>query len=466
MNGATALTVLDNFLGVELKTEDAVEQTFRQLSAEQVICLVQEFQAFDTLWAPSESFGPETMNIGRAYDTFRNPLSWVPKYCEIDKHLDAKFVSRLLLYYPRISVWTPEMKDTSKLFTNSADDRAISDACALARRLVAIRPLLEDGSVQIVPDSAYARLCGWQKPPSTFDQFRAAILKSPRFTDALKMRARECLEEDDLHLLMNNQMGLNFSWIDDLEFQDVFPAGKILQSARNDASRQDLRAILDQIDFIPDRADFCSDSRYIWGLENAEQIRYVNPLNEINEDVLIQRQFGCSALCANNQMLQLMKVKYSGELASERDMVWENVSIALPALNDISQSDLIKVRQSEDCFQMWRDSLTRALRTMENQLAKSTLTADDVRNIFREQAQPAAVALDAKLKTTPLSAIARSAGVSFISGAAAGLLLNPDPATAVATGAISSLIKGTYDVLDVKRKRKEEPLVRLFSAIT
>lgn len=465
MEGATALTVLDNFFGTELKTDEAVKQAFYKLSAEQVQNLVQEFRTFDANWITREPLGPETMNLGRAYDTFRNPLSWVPKYSEVDKHLDAKFVSRLLLYYPRISVWTPEMKEVPRILVDSADSRETSDVCAFAKRLVAIRPLLSDGSVQIIPDSLYARLSGWPEEPSSFQSLQSAVLSSPDLPGELKDRVKNCATEEEIYSVALQHFGPNWNWIDDLDFPKPPPAGAILRAARRDSSLKDLRAILDKIDFIPEDANFCSDHRYIWGLENAEQIRYINPLNEINEDVLVQRELGCSALCANEVMLQLMNVKYSGECATKRDMVWQNVSIALPALGDISQEDLIKVRQSEDCFQIWRDTLSKAIRVTEQQLAVGELSVEDVRDIFREEAQPAAVALEAKIKKTPLSSVARSAGVSFISGAAAGLLLNPEPLTAVATGAITSVIKGSYDAMEARKSRKEEPLVRIFSAL-
>lgn len=235
--------------------------------------------------------------------------------------------------------------------------------------------------------------------------------------------------------------------------------------ARKESTDSRLRSCLDKIDFIPEDPP-CSDSRHINALRDAEAIRYINPLNEVNEDMLIQGMIGASGLCANQTMLDLINIKLSVESEATKELVWANTSIKLPGLDQIPVSDLVSLRKNEEAFANWRDAVSSAMRGIQYASRSSSVSEKEMRDIFRESLSPVAQSIESKVKAASIKSALKSGAVSFGSSAAAALTVNPDPAVAVLTGGISSSLKLIYDLLQSKGKQAERSFLRMYSTLT
>lgn len=415
------LTVAENFLGSQLDSPDQVRDIFSKLSWSQIHDLTDLYIEYEKAWQPSEISSADRMHLGRAYDTLKYPLAWLHQASTLDRQLDAEAILRLLIYIPKLSIWIPEIK--ADPFAGSYDEshppeyireedpkwKTSLDICDTICHFTRLRPFLADGSIELIPDRYYVDVCDWRGTEDPSD---------------------------------------------------------MLKLAREEAQSAELRTLLEQIDFFADAENQCSDSKFIWALTNAEFIKFVNPLNEINEDIAVQALFGASTLCANKTMYDIVAKKYGREANKTKEMTWSNLSVSLPRLNNLSIHDLMSVRANEEAFNTWRTSLSNAIRETERLLSRPNAASEkELSDIFREVTMPVSLTIEQKIKSKKLATALENGAVTFGAGAIAALGFSADPVTAVMTGAASSSLRVIYDLLKSRKGKVDKSLFRLYSVL-
>jgi hypothetical protein len=407
------LLVAENLLGVELTSEKQVKDIFKKISSQKFLDLLEAYIYFNKNWSIANSFSPETLHLGRAYDTIGNPKSWLPRFSDpLPRQLSAKNLHRLLIYAPKVTVWVPDEFESERNFiynhgvTASREDTGL---CRYLCHLVAIRHYLYDGSVTIVPDSYYTELCAW----SGSDKPSAMLLL-----------------------------------------------------AREESKNKELRSILDEIPFIDVVQDekYCSESTWIRSMMEKESIYYINPLNEINEDVLYQSFLGGSLVCSNDKMFKLISSKYGLEKKVTTETTWEVISAHLPKISNISNKDMYSIRANEEAFDIWRGALRDTMRTWDAQLKlNGSLDHKEALDIFNDKTLSIRMNLKSKVKSKALTAHFESSAITFGAGAIAAGTISSNPSIALATGAMTSSLRFLYDALKSRSSATDKALLRTFT---
>lgn len=399
------LEAAENFLGTELSDTSTLERLFKKLSHEEHENLRIALQEFEASWVQSIEECQDTMHFGRAFDTFYCPQSfWHPEHRDtIGRILDPSRIALQLVYSKKISVWVPSFTE-STLYPKFSSNIEFSEIHRFLSKLVDLRPFVLDGSVTIVPDKYYAELVGWDN-------------------------------------------------------------GKpIAKLAQKEAKNELFRNILGAVDFITDDLDtYCSDGKVIHVYKNAESIIYIEPLNSLNEDILVQSTLSNHLACARREMFEIMKLKYSTESVASRESTWQTASIFLPKIHGLGVNDLYLVRKNEDAFELLRTSVSDFIRRWEQANQLGALSERDAIMIFDEATAPIRMSLESKVKSKSLKANLESAGVSFTTGAIASSFFSASPLAALATGATSSSLKLIYDMLTSRNAKVEKSLLRLYS---
>lgn len=407
------LVVAENLLGIKLLSEDQVKDIFKKISLQQYLDLLEAYIIFNKNWSVAENFSPETLHLGRSYDTIGNPKSWIPRFRDpLPRQLSSSNLHRLLIYAPTVTVWVPDkFKHERDYIDNHRVTTSLehSELCRYLCHLVAIRHYLFDGSVTIVPDSYYEDLCGWS----------GSDKPSP-----------------------------------------------MLQLARAESKNKELRSILDEFSFIDAMQDekYCSDSALIYALKERESIYYINPLNEINEDVLYQSVLGGSLVCSDAKMFKLISSKYGAEKKITTEATWEIVSTHLPKISNMSKKDMYSVRANEEAFGIWRGALRDTMRTWDAQLKlNGNLEYKEALEIFNDKTLSIRMNLQSKVKSKTLSAHFESSVITFGAGAIAAGTVSLNPSAALATGAVTSSLRFLYDAFKSRNSAIDKALLRTFT---
>lgn len=463
------LAVIENAIGDTLKSGSEVTSIFSKLSWSQLDELEDALIEFETHWTPPKQIDVDTMHIGRAFYALNKPKSWIPSQGNVDGPFDAEMVARMLIYLPRVSVWLPEIRrdEFGRKFgrkESSVEEKTRSRACRLAVKLCTLRPFLDDGSFMIVPDRFYADFCKWNAKPNSLQNLKQAVAKSTVLHPDIKTRVANSTNDDNAYLAIREQFGEIEAWLEDSSLDEPTTSDMLLL-ARQNSLNNSFREVLDQFDFFEGAEELCSDSKYIWGLREAEFIKYINPLNEINEDKLIGTYLNASTLCNDARMFELLKRMDAAEAVKTNETTWANASVLLPGLSNISVNDLVSIRRNEEAFEVWRTTLSRAMRNLKSLSAVSD-PKHEAKQIFCEEIQPVSMGLQQKIKSKSIKAALKGGAVSFGSGAAASYTINPNPTVSIATGAMTSMLKIMYDIFESRGVSKDRTLVRMFSVLT
>lgn len=399
-----SIEVIENCLGESIKSSNHLRKILSGLDYNKLMDLHEAYCYYFNHWIPESEFGHETIHLGRCSFSLSNPLLWVPWMASKARfsQLNSDQIHRLLLYIPKVSVWIPPLR-TPDLFKDEFED--------FLTKLVELRHFISDGSVLLVPDKYYEDVCQWGEP-----------------------RAKP---------------------------------SEMLLLARQEALDIELREILDQIDFFPfDGIDDapCSDSHHIHALNNAEAIKYINPLNELNEDFVIQTLLKYSTLCTSQTMFELLTKKFDKESIKTGESTWSNISASLPKIHNIPIKDLRSIRNNEESFSIWRNSLSQVVRSWENELAKGEgLDAKEALRIFQEITHPIQMTIENRIQSKTIKSALESSAVSFASGAIAASYVGNNPANSILTGGIASLLKISFDLIKTQKTKKIKPLMRMYS---
>lgn len=414
--GNDYLTVADNFFGQELNTPKMVQEAFSKLSLAQRADIVERYVEFEESSVLSRNDDDHPLfHIGKAYETFEHPKSWHPRHASASRHLTASAIVRALMYMPRLSIWWPTSLLGREFLSGEGwteDNYEAAQAGASFNAefrlmiLSQIRPFVEDGTVQLVSDRTHG---GFYDPTDA------------TFAQNLQLNA---------------------------ELEGANPA---------------IRAFLKPLERI--EGVHMSERREAFVWRNRDRILYVEPMLEINEDIIVQSMLGAHMLSSTQTMHDVMKLKLSAESKSTKEMFWMNNSVHLPKLSQGSVEDLISIRRSEDAFENWRTTLATSIRTCQTYQSSREMSGTDVAEIFNETVSPVSRSLGTKLKSKTIKSALEGGVVSFASGAIAASALSPTPTAAIGTGAITASLKITYDALKAKGKPADHALFRMFTLL-
>ncbi|WP_148287846.1 hypothetical protein [Rhodopseudomonas sp. B29] len=404
------LTVADNFFGSSFATADSLRRAWQKLSYSQMFDLVERYQEFEAQWAPSATQPTEpTFLFGKAHEIMGNSKSWHPRYYSPTRNMTSDKLASALLYMPKISIWLPSSPDPNKLLppdpairTEWREAAGAGTSFHILCRLMELsplRPLLEDGSVQTIPDAYYSSI-------KSHDLITLAELES-------------------------GELGL--------------------------------RTILDQLQ--PFDNVRMSDTLETWAAINEHEIRYLDPLVGLNEDILVQSQINGHLMSCNDVMHALVAAKFDRESRETKESAWLNAAVSLPKLSNLAIDDLVRVRRNEDAFEVWRAALSRAIRDCEQSFGPSNMRQDEVSAAFNEVAVSAASILKSKRKSKAVSSLVEAGAISFLSGAIGSWFMAAAPSSAIGAGAVTSSLKLIYDLLKARESPEDRSLLRLFALL-
>jgi len=386
------LTVVENFLGEELTSTKQLERVLRGLERKQQVELRAEIKRFEKAWVPAEGSEGPIVHLGRAYNTFSNPQYW-RDHC-VSTGVEVGSILRLLVYIPKLTIWT------KSFMLGPARHSLYGDLAPL----IQLKPFLEDGSVQFVPDAFYTALCG-------------------------RRHARS----------------------------------RMVRFAVTESQKEIYRKIVDGVSFFDSQAYDYEDWDYHNFFANRESIVYCEPLNDLNEDIVVQSVIGAHTLCATPAMRDLVALKYASEAEITKELTWSNVSLLLPGLRQLDLVDLLSVRRDEDAFLDWRLGLAAALRESTILIESGKATKSAISEIFQDTAGQQSRTLQDKIRSRRIRSLIEPKLVSFASGAMAAWLTSGSVAAAVKTGAVSTSLSLIHDILKSKRIKSQKAMLRLFA---
>ena len=390
MSISSQLDVAENFFGNELESPSKVKSDFYALSSQQQKDLAKEFSRFERAWVPEEDSNQPIFHIGQSYDVTKRPNYWTPHDFVKTIENDVDSILRLLIFLPKIYVWSPSWSDPRFL------GRKLGS-------LAKLKPFLKDGSIRIVPDAA-------------------------------------------------------------IPFKNI--PNSVRKIAAEDASIRSIRKLLDKIEFFDrENCEDYSDGEFLFFHRHRENFQYINPMTYLYFDILVSAYLRANVMSSGTVSHSLISRKHKADASVTDEMQWDNVSVYLPGISKIDVTDLASIRQNEDAFDLWRTSLASVIRESQAMIESGTATPKRMRNLFKSETQPIALTLGDKIKSKNLRQIVEPGAVSFLSGAVASTLLSASPETAMATGAISSLVKISYDLLRSRKNWQNKQLLRMYTAL-